>query len=157
MFLLWQRGMKNREQRRAHAPKPQETIPQSHPSATDAFSISGVLIPWSSSSTICSGAVQKSCLASVIQLLWRCVCVTCTQTGTLICVHVNKRKEREEHTPQKTQGWSDDGASGRGTVEFSCSPERELRGVRRLRREGAQRMLGERWSAERFGVRGQLA
>lgn len=36
---------KNREQRRAHAPKPQETIPQSHPSATDAFSISGVLIP----------------------------------------------------------------------------------------------------------------
>lgn len=33
------------EQRRAHAPKPQETIPQSHPSATDAFSISGVLIP----------------------------------------------------------------------------------------------------------------
>lgn len=36
---------KKMEQRRAHAPKPQETIPQSHPSATDAFSISGVLIP----------------------------------------------------------------------------------------------------------------
>lgn len=29
----------------AHAPKPQETAPQSYPSASDAFSISGVLIP----------------------------------------------------------------------------------------------------------------
>lgn len=33
-----------------------------------------------------------------------------------------------EHTPHTTQGWSDDGASGR-TVQFSCSRERAARGA----------------------------
>lgn len=111
-FLLWQRGKKGKtEQRRAHAPKPQETIPQSHPSATDAFSISGVLIPWSSSSTICSRAVQKSCLASVIQLLLQHVSPahthTHTCTETYICAHVNTEKqiERERERGELDNPW----------------------------------------------------
>lgn len=83
-LLLWQKEGENWEQpQRAHSPKPQETFPQSHPSATDAFSISGVLIPWSSSSTICSWAVQKSRLASVIQLFLLCVCHLHTRTHLL--------------------------------------------------------------------------
>lgn len=104
-FLLWRRGgekrKKNGEQRRAHAPKPQETIPQSHPSATDAFAVSGALIPRSSSPTICSRTVQKSCLASVIQLFLRRVSPAHTHTHThanrRVGVHVvNTKRDREE-------------------------------------------------------------